>query len=48
MLLSFPDGNAYPAEDICIWATEKEFVDLRVARLPSPAFSSLITGRKPA
>jgi hypothetical protein len=48
MLLSFPDGDAYPAEEICTWAAETGFIDLTVTRLPAPAFSSLITGRKPA
>jgi 3-hydroxy-5-methyl-1-naphthoate 3-O-methyltransferase len=47
MLLSFPDGDAYPAEDICTWAAEIGFVDLQVTRLPVPAVSSLIMGRKP-
>ena len=48
MLLSFPDADTYPAEHICTWATEMGFVELQVTSLPSPAFSSLITGRKPA
>ena len=48
MLLSFPEGDAYPAEEICTWAEEVGFIDLTVTRLPAPAFTSLITGRKPA
>jgi hypothetical protein len=48
MLLSFPDGDAYPAKDMCTRATEMGFAGLQVTRLPSPASSSLIMGRKPA
>jgi 3-hydroxy-5-methyl-1-naphthoate 3-O-methyltransferase len=48
MLLSFPEGDAYPAEEVCTWAAEVGFSDLRVTRLPAPAFTSLITGRRPA
>jgi hypothetical protein len=48
MLLSFPEGDAHPAEEICAWAAEAGFVDLTVTRLPAPAFTSLVTGRKPA
>jgi 3-hydroxy-5-methyl-1-naphthoate 3-O-methyltransferase len=47
MLLSCPEGDAHPAEDICSWAAEAGFVDLTVARLAAPAFTSLILGRKP-
>jgi hypothetical protein len=47
MLLSFPEGDAYPAEEICSWAAEVGFVDLTATRLPAPAFTSLILGRKP-
>ena len=47
MLLSFPEGDAHPAEDICTWATEAGFEDLAVTRLAAPAFTSLIRGRKP-
>jgi hypothetical protein len=47
MLLSFPEGDAHPAEDICLWAEEAGFVDLAVIRLPSPAFTTLIMARKP-
>jgi Dimerisation domain/O-methyltransferase domain len=47
-LLSFPEGDAYPAEEICTWAAEMGFVDLHVTRLPTPAFSSLVIARKPA
>jgi hypothetical protein len=48
MLLSFPEGDAYPAEEICAWATAAGFEALAVQRLPAPAFSSLVIGRKPA
>ncbi|HSF31617.1 MAG TPA: methyltransferase dimerization domain-containing protein [Candidatus Tectomicrobia bacterium] len=48
MLLSFPEGDAHPAEEICTWAAEAGFVDLTATRLPAPAFTSLVTGRKPA
>jgi 3-hydroxy-5-methyl-1-naphthoate 3-O-methyltransferase len=48
MLLSFPEGDAHPAEEICNWAAEVGFVDLTATRLPAPAFTSLILGRKPA
>ncbi|MGH8064073.1 MAG: class I SAM-dependent methyltransferase [Candidatus Entotheonellia bacterium] len=47
MLLSFPAGDAHPAEEICTWAAETGFVDLTATRLPAPAFSSLVIGRKP-
>lgn len=47
MLLSFPEGDAYPAEEICDWAAGAGFVDLAATRLSPPAFSSLVTGRKP-
>jgi 3-hydroxy-5-methyl-1-naphthoate 3-O-methyltransferase len=48
MLLSFPEGDAHPAEDICVWAAEAGFVELTVTRLPPPAYSSLVLGRKSA
>jgi 3-hydroxy-5-methyl-1-naphthoate 3-O-methyltransferase len=48
MFLSFPEGDAHPAEEICDWAAEAGFVDLAATRLPPPAFTSLVTGRKPA
>jgi 3-hydroxy-5-methyl-1-naphthoate 3-O-methyltransferase len=48
MLLSFPEGDAHPAEEICSWAAGAGFVDLTVTRLPAPAFSSLVKGRKPS
>jgi 3-hydroxy-5-methyl-1-naphthoate 3-O-methyltransferase len=48
MLLSFPAGDAHPAEEICDWAAEAGFVELAATRLPPPAFTSLVTGRKPA
>jgi hypothetical protein len=47
MLLSFPEGDAHPAEDICTWATEAGFAQLTVIRLAAPTFTSLILGRKP-
>jgi hypothetical protein len=48
MLLSFPKGDAHPAEAICDGAARIEFVDLVLTRLPPSAFSSLVIGRKPA
>jgi predicted O-methyltransferase YrrM len=48
MLLSFPEGDAYPAEEICAWAAAAGFAALDVKRLPAPAFTSLVRGRKPA
>jgi hypothetical protein len=48
MLLSFPEGDAHPAEEVCTWAAEVGFIDLSVTRLPAPAFTCLVTGRKPA
>jgi 3-hydroxy-5-methyl-1-naphthoate 3-O-methyltransferase len=47
MLLSCPEGDAHPAEEICAWAAEAGFADLTVTRLAAPAFTSLILGRKP-
>jgi 3-hydroxy-5-methyl-1-naphthoate 3-O-methyltransferase len=47
MLLSFPEGDAHPAEDICTWAAEVGFAELTVTRLAAPTFTSLILGRKP-
>jgi 3-hydroxy-5-methyl-1-naphthoate 3-O-methyltransferase len=48
MLLTFPEGDAHPAEEICTWAAEAGFVDLTVTRLAAPAFTSLILARKPS
>jgi 3-hydroxy-5-methyl-1-naphthoate 3-O-methyltransferase len=48
MFLSFPEGDAYPAEDICLWAEEAGFMEVAVSRLPPPAFTTLVLGRKPA
>jgi hypothetical protein len=48
MLLAFPEGDTHPAEDICAWAAEAGFVELTVSRLPPPAYSSLVLGRKSA
>lgn len=48
MLLSFPEGDTHPAEEICAWAADAGFTDLNALRLPAPAFSSLVRGRKPA
>jgi hypothetical protein len=48
MLLSFPEGDAHSTEDICLWAEEAGFVGLAVTRLPAPAFTTLIMGRKPS
>ena len=46
MLLSCPEGDAHPAEDICTWAAQAGFAELTVTRLAAPAFTSLILGRK--
>jgi SAM-dependent methyltransferase len=48
MLLSFPEGDAHPAEEICAWSAAVGFEALDVKRLPAPAMGSLVYGRKPA
>lgn len=47
MLLSFPEGDTYPAEEIYAWSAAAGFDALDIKRLPAPAFSSLVYGRKP-
>jgi cyclopropane fatty-acyl-phospholipid synthase-like methyltransferase len=48
MLLSFPEGDAHPAEEICAWSAAVGFEALDVKRLPAPAMGSLVYARKPA
>jgi hypothetical protein len=48
MLLSFPERDTHPVEAICGWAIRAGLADLAVTCLPSPAFSSQVTGGKPA
>jgi cyclopropane fatty-acyl-phospholipid synthase-like methyltransferase len=47
MMLVFPEGEAYPGEEIIDWLHETGFVDGKKFPLPPPAFSSLVTARKP-
>lgn len=47
MMLVFPEGEAYPGEEIIDWLHETGFVDGKKHLLPPPAFSSLVTARKP-
>jgi hypothetical protein len=47
MLLSFEEGDAHPAEEICAWAADTGFIELESKRLPAPALTSLVHGRKP-
>jgi 3-hydroxy-5-methyl-1-naphthoate 3-O-methyltransferase len=47
MMLVFPEGEAYPAEEIVGWAQETGFVEGQKLSLPPPAFSSLVVARKP-
>ena len=47
MMLVFPEGEAYPAEEIIDWAQETGFVEGQKILLPPPAFSSLVVARKP-
>lgn len=47
MMLVFPEGEAYPAEEIIGWAHEIGFVEGQKLALPPPAFSSLVVARKP-
>jgi hypothetical protein len=48
MMLVFPEGEAYPAEEIIGWLQEIGFVEGRKLTLPPPAFTSLVIARKPA
>lgn len=47
MMLVFPEGEAYPGEEIIAWLHETGFVEGEKHLLPPPAFSSLVTARKP-
>jgi hypothetical protein len=47
MMLVFPEGEAYPGEEIIDWLHETGFVEGKKHLLPPPAFSSLVTARKP-
>jgi cyclopropane fatty-acyl-phospholipid synthase-like methyltransferase len=47
MMLVFPQGEAYPGEEIIDWLQETGFVDGQKFALPPPAFTSLVVARKP-
>jgi len=47
MMLVFPEGEAYPGEEIIGWLHETGFVEGKKHLLPPPAFSSLVVARKP-
>jgi 3-hydroxy-5-methyl-1-naphthoate 3-O-methyltransferase len=47
MMLVFPEGEAYPGEEIIGWLHEIGFAEGKKHLLPPPAFSSLVTARKP-
>lgn len=47
MMLVFPEGEAYPAEEISGWLHETGFVDAQKITLPPPAFTALVVARKP-
>lgn len=47
MMLVFPEGEAYTAEEILGWLHESGFIDGRKFSLPPPAFTSLVVARKP-
>lgn len=47
MMLVFPEGEAYPGEEIIGWLHETGFVDGQKLSLPPPAFTSLVVARKP-
>ncbi len=47
MMLVFPEGEAYPGEEIIGWLHEAGFVEGKKLLLPPPAFSSLVVARKP-
>ncbi len=48
MMLVFPEGEAYPGEEIIDWLHETGFVEGQKLTLPPPAFTSLVVARKPA
>lgn len=47
MMLVFPEGEAYPGEEIIDWLHVTGFVEGKKHPLPPPAFSSLVVARKP-
>jgi hypothetical protein len=47
MMLVFPEGQAYPAEEIIGWLHEAGFVEGQKKVLPPPAFTSLVIASKP-
>jgi hypothetical protein len=47
MMLVFPEGEAYPGEEIIGWLHETGFVEGQKLALPPPAFTSLVVARKP-
>jgi hypothetical protein len=47
MMLVFPEGEAYPGEEIIGWLHETGFVEGQKLTLPPPAFTSLVVARKP-
>jgi len=47
MMLVFPEGEAYPAEEIIGWLHETGFVAGQKLALPPPAFTSLVVAHKP-
>ncbi len=46
MMLVFPDGEAYPGEEIMGWLHDAGFVDGQKTSLPPPAFTGLVLARK--
>ncbi|MCS6926773.1 MAG: methyltransferase [Candidatus Binatia bacterium] len=48
MMLVFPEGEAYPAEEILDWLEEAGFRGGQKFALPPPAFTSLVVAHKPA
>ena len=47
MMLVFPEGEAYPGEEIIGWLHDIGFVEGEKKILPPPAFTSLVLARKP-
>ncbi len=47
MMLVFPEGEAYPGEEIIAWLHETGFVEGQKLALPPPAFTSLVVARRP-
>src|SRR5262245_18687866 len=48
MMMVFPEGEAYPGEEIIDWLHATGFVEGKKHLLPPPAFSSLVVARKPS